>query len=179
VTRAFVAVRPPDAVLDAVASAIAGFVLEGARLTTREQWHVTLQFLGNHADVDAVAGALEGLATVRGDAQLGGWGAFPKARRAGVVWLGLRHGDELLGALAREVGDRLRPLGFEPEERPFHAHLTVARLQRPRSVEAVLSGLDEGPVGESWRVDEAVVYESRLHRSGAEYLPRARIPLHP
>ncbi len=176
-TRAFVAVRPPDAVLDAVAGAVAGFELEGARVTTREQWHITLQFLGNRADIDAVAGALDGLTTRPGTAQLGGWGAFPKARRAGVVWLGLTSGAEMLGALAAEVAARLAPLGFEPEDRAFHAHLTVARLKPPRPVEDALAALDPGPIGEPWPVDEVVVYESTLRRAGAEYTPRATITL--
>ena len=169
--------RPPDAVLDAVADALAGLALEGARLTTRDQWHITLQFLGNRADVDAVAGALAGLTTIRDVAQLGGWGAFPKARRAGVVWLGLCHGDELFAALAAEVAARLVPLGFEPEDRPFHAHLTVARLKPPRPVEDALAALDPGAIGEPWPVDEVVVYESTLRRAGAEYTPCATISL--
>ena len=32
--------------------------------------------------------------------------------------------------LAGAVGERLAPLGHEPEDRPFHAHLTLARLGR-------------------------------------------------
>jgi 2'-5' RNA ligase len=176
-TRAFVAVRPPEAVLDAVAGAVADFSLEGARLTTRDQWHLTLQFLGNRIDIDAVVSALDGLTTRAGTAQLGGWGAFPKERRAGVVWLGLARGAELLGALAAEVAARLVPLGFEPEDRPFHAHLTVARLNPPRSVTDVLAPRDAGPVGEPWPVDAVVVYESILRRRGAEYVPRAAIML--
>ena len=171
------AVRPPDAVLDAVADALGEVELEGARFTTRDQWHVTLQFLGNRADIDAVAGALHGLSAARFDARLGGWGAFPKPRRAGVVWIGLHHGDEGCSALASEVGERLTPLGFEPEARPFHAHLTIARLKSPRSVEAMLAALDTGPVGEPWTVDDVVVYESRLRREGAAYVPRATITL--
>ena len=74
-TRAFVAVSPPDAVLDAVAARAAGVTIPG-RPTTRDQWHVTLQFLGNRADVDAVAAALIGLDAERGTARLGGAGAL-------------------------------------------------------------------------------------------------------
>ena len=59
-TRAFVAVRLPDAVLDAVAHRLAELSVPGRR-TTRDQWHLTLQFLGDDADVDAVVAALDGL----------------------------------------------------------------------------------------------------------------------
>ena len=57
-TRAFVAVVPPASVLDAVARATAGIDVASVRRTTRAQWHVTLQFLGDVGDVDAVASAL-------------------------------------------------------------------------------------------------------------------------
>jgi RNA 2',3'-cyclic 3'-phosphodiesterase len=176
VTRAFVAVRPPDNVLDEVATLAASLDLGDARRTAREQWHLTLQFLGNRADIDAVAGALRGLDVPAGMARLGGLGAFPSAKRARVVWLGLVEGDELFAVLAREIGERLTPLGHVPEERAYHAHLTLARLKTPADVRPTLEA-DAGGVGEAWPVDEVTVYESQLRRTGAEYLPRAAVAL--
>jgi 2'-5' RNA ligase len=176
-TRAFVAVRPPDDVLDAVELLAATLDLADARRTTRDQWHVSLQFLGDGADVDAVAAALAELSVQAGVAQLGGLGAFPNERKARVVWLGVAFGDELFGALAREVGKRLAPLGHEPETRPYHAHLTLARCKVPGTVPASLAGAGV-VVGGQWPVGEVVVYESRLRPDGAEYVARAAIPLH-
>jgi 2'-5' RNA ligase len=169
VTRAFVAVRPPDDVLDAIRVEI-----PDARLTTRDQWHVTLQFLGNRAEVDAIGHALEGIDVPAGEVQLRGLGAFPSPKRAAVVWIRVVSERDVCGELAAEVGRRLRPLGHEPEDRPFHAHLTVARLKTPRDLRPLRG--DEA-FGRPWLVDEVVVYESRLRRSGAEYVPRAAIPL--
>ena len=65
-TRAFVAVRLPGAVLDAVHQRVSALDLAGRR-TTRDQWHLTLQFLGDDVDIDAVAG-LFGLVVVGGEA---------------------------------------------------------------------------------------------------------------
>ena len=172
-TRAFIAVRPPDDVLDAVARVVPPV----GRPTTRPQWHVTLQFLGNSADVASVSTALEGLTVTRGQVQLGGLGAFPSARRARVVWLGVADGAALFEALASEVGARLAPLGHEPEARRFHAHLTLARLRAPADVRTELGNADATAVGAPWTVREVVVYESRLRRTGAEYLPRTILPL--
>jgi 2'-5' RNA ligase len=178
VTRAFVAVLPPDDVLDAVAGVARGLDLgDRARTTTRAQWHVTVQFLGNRADIHAVAGVLDGLTVCAADARLGGLGAFPRPRRATVLWIGLADGADLFGALAEEVGARLAPLGHELEKRPYHAHLTLARLKDPADLRAVVETGPAGAVGPAWRVGEIVVYESRLRRSGAEYTPRATIPL--
>lgn len=172
-TRAFVAVRPPDAVLDAVDA----LHVDTGRPTTRAQWHITLQFLGNGADIDAVHGALAGFDVPAATAQLGGLGAFPSARRARVVWLGLAQGEELFAALAASVGARLSPLGHELESRPYHAHLTLARLKTPADVRAALDAAAAPTVGDAWLVDELIVYESKLRRTGAEYEPKFRIAL--
>src|SRR3954469_17646531 len=115
--RAFVAVEAPDAVLDAVGDIVArvGTGIAGARWTTRAQQHMTLQFLGNDADVDAVATALGEIAVQAGAVQLGGGGAFPSPRRARVLWIGLAEGETWLMQLAAAVGVLLSPLGHEPE----------------------------------------------------------------
>jgi RNA 2',3'-cyclic 3'-phosphodiesterase len=181
VTRAFVAVRPPDAVLDAVrdalAARIAGPAGDGVRWTTREQWHVTLQFLGNRADVEAVADALRTVAVRTGELRFGGAGAFPNARRGRVLWLGLREGAEWLTQLAAAVGVLLSSLGHVPEARPYHGHLTLARTKAPTDLRPLVEALGDAPVGSAWTAGEVVVYESRLRRAGAEYEPRAHIPL--
>jgi 2'-5' RNA ligase len=177
VTRAFVAIRPSDAVLDAVEELVGSLDLGDTRRTTRDQWHVTLQFLGNRADVAAVIDALTGLHVPAGGAQLGGLGAFPNPRRARVLWLGVAEGGETFGALAREVGARLAPLGHEPEARPYHAHLTLARAKVPTDLRPLVDAHHRTAVGESWPVSEVVVYESRLRQTGAEYIPRAAVGL--
>ena len=95
--RGFVAVVPPDDVLDAVdAAATAIEVPSTARRTTRSQWHLTLQFLGNRVDFAAVAAALEPLAVRGSVVQLGAAGAFPSERRGRVLWLGVSEGGALL-----------------------------------------------------------------------------------
>ncbi len=169
-TRAFVAIRPPEAVLDEVDALVNSLDMGDARRTTPDQWHVTLQFLGNRADVGAVAGALTGLRVPAASARLGGLGAFPRSTRARVIWLGLAQGDELFGALAHEVGERLTPLGHVPEARAYHAHLTLARSKMPVDVRALLA-TDASAVGDAWLVDEVILYESRLQPTGAEYVP--------
>src|SRR4051812_29925411 len=58
VTRAFVAVQLPPEVLGAISERTDDVKVRGARTMTREQWHLTLQFLGDGADVDPVVDAL-------------------------------------------------------------------------------------------------------------------------
>jgi 2'-5' RNA ligase len=184
VTRAFVAVHPPPDVLDAVAACAEAAATHapapsGARWTTRDQWHLTLQFLGNRADVDAVGAALGAIAVRGAPVRLGGVGAFPSARRGRVLWLGVADGAELLTQLAAAVGVLLAPLGHEPEARAYHPHLTLARWKAPADLRGLCDALGGAPVGDAWTVDEVVVYESRLARSGARYTARVRIPLGP
>jgi 2'-5' RNA ligase len=176
VTRAFVAVRLPEAVLDAVADRFAVVPVSG-RLTARDQWHVTLQFLGNHADVDAVVAALDGLDARGGIARVGGAGAFPDARRARVLWLGLTEGAAVLMRIAEKIAPRLAPLGHEPDERVYRPHLTLARYPVATDLRPVVAALGAEPVGPAWEIDAITVYESRLHADGPRYVVRATVPL--
>ena len=176
--RAFVAVVPPDDVLDSVGEVVADLEIPGtARRTTRAQWHLTLQFLGNRVDLERVRDALSSLAVRAGPVQLGAAGAFPSERRGRVLWLGVSEGQELLAQLAASVGALLEPVGYPPEARGYHAHLTLARLKTPVDLRSVVAGLGRGPVGRAWPAAEVVLFQSRVRRSGAEYTPRARFPL--
>lgn len=176
--RGFVAAVPPDDVLDAVDAALSGIEIpQTARRTTRPQWHLTLQFLGNRVDFAAVAGALEALAVRRGTVCIGAAGAFPNERRGRVLWLGVSEGDALLSQLAASIGALLAPIGYPPEERRYHAHLTLARLKSPTDLRPVVAALGPGPVGHAFPVEEVVLFQSKTSRAGAEYTARARFPL--
>jgi RNA 2',3'-cyclic 3'-phosphodiesterase len=178
VGRAFVAAVPPDDVLDAVDAAVSRIeVPSTARRTTRPQWHLTLQFLGNRVDFDAVAGALEALAVRQGTVCLGAAGAFPSERRGRILWMGVSEGDALLSQLAASIGALLAPVGYPPEDRPYHAHLTLARLKAPTDLRPAVAALGPGPVGRPWTVEEVVLFQSKTGRGGAEYTARARFPL--
>ena len=179
VSRGFVAVVPPADVLDAVEALIDGLTLpDGARRADRSKLHCTIRFLGNRVDFPAVATMLRGLDLRGGRARLGGGGAFPRARRGDVLWIGLTDGAELLGALNAEV-----EAGYDPhrpaDERPprVHPHLTIARLRDPIDLRPTIRAIGAEPVGRAWDVDELVLMRSRLGRGPAVYEEEARIPL--
>lgn len=177
--RAFVAVVPSPPVLDAIGEAVGS--VEGSRpagrWTTRDQWHVTLQFLGNHADLDTAAAALGPVSVPNGAAQLGDVGAFPSERRGRVVWVGFTNGAEVLTEIAGAVASALAPLGYEPESRAFHPHITLARLKPPTDARQVVAALDASNFGPSWSIDEFVLFRSFTRPTGAEYEAIARVPL--
>ena len=175
--RAFVAVVPPPEVLDAVADAVGRLDVPGARVTRREQWHLTLQFLGNRVELDPVADALAGLAVRPGAVQLGDFGGFPRERRARVLWLGVVEGGPFLAQLVAAVGALLGPLGYPPEEREYHPHLTLARWKSPADLRETVASLEAGPRGPAWTVEEVVLFESHTRPSGAEHVERGRFLL--
>lgn len=98
-----------------------------------EQLHVTLKFLGDcpPTAVGAITDALR-IACGKvpsGTAVIAGAGVFPNFQQPRVVWLGMH--DSPLAELARGVDDAMATVSFPRETRPFNAHLTVARIDRP------------------------------------------------
>jgi 2'-5' RNA ligase len=185
--RCFVAIDVPPAVREAVAGAQSALRRAApdadVRWADTTQLHLTLKFLGAVPDerVPAVSAAVE--AAVSGVAPLelavGGLGGFPALRRARVLWAGLGGAVAELAALASAVERTVAPLGFVPEERPFHGHLTIGRVRSPRGGRALASAVEAAgaPHLGSWTAGEVVLYQSRLHPKGAVHTPVTRHPL--
>lgn len=169
--RLFIGVRPTDAVVDRVAELVAGLRgtlgarSEGAvRWVSREQWHVTLRFLGELEDAAPVIEALEQAPLAATEARLG-----PQVELLGRQVVCLPAGGlETLGA---GVIAATAQLGQPPAPRPFHGHLTLGRVRRRgRRDRAVRrSDLDGAVVEARWAVDEVVLVRSRLGAGGPSY----------
>jgi RNA 2',3'-cyclic 3'-phosphodiesterase len=161
--RRFVAVWPPAEVLDAV-EVLHRPVAEGGRWTRRDQWHVTLRFLGD-VPLDDVVSALEGVGSGPVEATLG-----PAVGRLGrgVVQVPVAGLEDLAADVVRRTAD----LGRPPDDRPFRGHLTLARIAgRPPK------GVLRQPISATFPVDAVHVVASHLGGTAARYETEASIPL--
>ena len=164
--RLFVAARPPADVLDALAD-LPRPAVPGIRWTTRDQWHVTLRFLGWMPEVDPAVEALRSLRAPVAEAVLG-----PAVAALGrAVLMAPVAGLERVAA---EVVDATVGVGQPPEDRPFTGHVTLARAAR-----GSVRPLAGAPVAGRWSVDEVLLVRSHLSRAGARYEPVAAVPLTP
>lgn len=155
-----------------------------ARWVASEQYHITLWFIGEvggerGANLSAAIGGTS-MMTPAFDLALAGCGAFPPSGPPRVFWIGARDGAAGMASLYEEVGQRLAPLGFEPERRTYSAHLTIARVKEPgkgtsKAVRELLGRLpaDCGMC----RVSAVTLFRSRLSPRGAAYEPLLRVPL--
>jgi 2'-5' RNA ligase len=141
-------------------------------------WHITLRFLGkaNQPAYETVLARLE--ETDLGPPfELGfaGLGAFPRAARATVLWLGVGTGADALSDLAGAVEEAVVGAGYMPEERPFHPHLTLSRIRPPRDVRGLVERVKPFPLRQTVR--HVTVCESVLGRGPAIYVPLETIRL--
>ena len=165
--RLFVALWPPEDVLDRVA-ALDRPAVPGLRWTARGQWHVTLRFLGPVDDVGAVITALAGVEAPPASARLG-----PTVGRFGQRILHVPVAG--LEAVAEAVMAATAGLGRQPEDRAFAGHLTLARVNKGARVD--LRRLAGTPLEGTWEVGETCLVESRLSPAGARYEVVARFSL--
>lgn len=171
--RLFIAVPPPSDVIDAI-DALPRPSIEGVRWTTRDQWHVTLRFLGevDEAEADSVASALADVAraTPSCTAAMG-----PVTTAVGtMVWAPV----DGLGPMATEVVDATASVGAPPEHRRFRGHVTLARGRgRDREVRRRLHALAGEPIDVSWDASSFDLVRSELRPEGARYAALASFSL--
>jgi 2'-5' RNA ligase len=186
--RLFVAVPLDDAARSAVedvVDAVRRIRVEGrsVRWVRLDGVHVTLRFLGptpagRVPDVAAaITEAAEGAESFR--LTLAGSGGFPARGRPRAIWLGLGEGRAELGALAERVSVALAARGWPMDERPFRAHLTLARADGvasgPATVDALSAVMGDRTIPSV--IDRLRVYESITGRGPAEYVARGEAPL--
>lgn len=134
--------------------------------THPRDYHITLQFLG-----DTPAAKREALQNVLGEARampislaLNGAGTFglPKAPR--VLWAAVAGNLQGLASLHMEVIKATRSIGFEPEDRPYSPHITLARGfigTGGMPAEALLSA----PASFEWEADRFVLMRTHMNAS--------------
>src|SRR5581483_1580721 len=107
--------------------------------------HVTLKFIGEWPEqkLPELEAALrtvpprEPIAT-----DLKGLGWYPNPHHPRVFWVGV-YGGEGLHDLAKNIDSAVAPLGIAGEERPFSAHLTLARIKEPAPLQALRTAIAE------------------------------------
>lgn len=180
--RTFVAVPLPDAACRALTRVQRdlGAAPAGLRWSDVHQAHLTLAFLG---DLDAptrrrVVAACATAATRAAPFTLGlaGVGAFPAARGARVVWVGVGEGHDALVALHATVGAALDVAGVPRDPRPLAPHVTLARARRGTDARALVAA-GSGWEGPSWTVSALEVRVSRATARGHVHRVVARCPL--
>jgi len=179
--RLFVALELPTRVRHALAEwrdATLG-APEGVRPIGRQSLHLTLCFLGwrEEREVGPIAGACEvlhgrgALELALGDAVL-----LPR-RRPRVLAVALEDPDGELAAAQSALASELERGGFyEPEDRPFYGHVTVARAGRRARIPGTVL-LEADPPRVRFTASQVVLYRSQLRREGARYEPLTTIEL--
>ena len=113
------------------------------KMVERENLHFTVKFLGEITPDQAqeVDARLKKLRLGRVDVEVRGVGAFPNISRPKVIWAGVPPAhEERVRPMAQETIAALEGIG-ERDERPFTAHVTLARVRFARGVSELTSVL--------------------------------------
>ena len=182
--RLFVGIRVSVATANALAGAAETLARRARDAGIDIRWiapvsyHVTLKFLGwtRESAIGAVVDALDAAAegTPRLTMKCARLGGFPSLDKASVIWAGIEEQSGALEALAKRIETNLSRLGFPPEKRGFHAHVTIGRLRETRPVREVVLPLSEQMFGDT-RVDALILFESDTKSSGSVYSELRRI----
>jgi 2'-5' RNA ligase len=185
--RAFIAIELPESVKSFLVKISAELKLCGGpvKWVRPEGIHLTLKFLGSVPSdlLPRIQEAALPLFEAQQPTQLhvSGLGAFPHLRKPRVVWAGLEDPTGVLSPLVNSLETVLEPLGFPKEKRPFNPHLTLGRFKSNEKsselIETIRQKMDI--VGPSFVADHAILFESVLKPSGAEYFQLFRFDYGP
>ena len=176
--RLFVAMELPDTVRQALREATEPWraSLTDFRWSAADALHLTVVFIGRvgAGDVGTIASAIGAVAEQHPPVPTGltRFGAFPIRGRARVLWVGLDDPADALGRLAGGVASALAGFLDDPEERPYHPHITIARARRPSDVPPGL--FDTQVPAPRWTIDAVTLVRSHLGGDAPRYEPLDR-----
>ncbi len=178
--RLFVGIPLADIVVRELATVMSRFRSnpEKLRWTAPESWHITLQFLGDAIPerADCLLARLAQIRSAPVMVQLGELGFFG---RAGIFFVDVIATPALI-ALEEHVVAATSTCGFVAETRPFHPHITLARVKdRDRGVQLreLRKQILCRPTFSRFNAGEFLLYESYLSGEGARYEVRGRFCL--
>lgn len=175
--RVFVSIPVPDTPdLADLRKTLSG---AGARASPANQTHLTLSFIGDVDEskvkriVDCVRRSVDGFTPM--EITLSGLGAFPNERRPSVIWTGVSPPGPVK-AMAAKLEKNLTAAGIAHDDKPFKAHVTIARCKDAFMPPGIFDGTQR-KVYCRFECDEVLVMKSVLSPGGAKHSVLARIPL--
>ena len=159
----------------------AGILGEGpVRWVRPEALHLTLKFLGEiaPAEVMLVTEAMKDASRTLDPfyLELQGLGFFPDIRKPRVFWAGIQDREGGMARLHARLEEALGRRGFPMDTRPFHPHLTLARIKGRMNRSARLEAHEDTVFG-SQTVRELVLFKSDLRPQGPLYTPLSTVGL--
>jgi len=185
--RVFLAVELPVGVRENLSSLQHALekILPPINWVRSESIHLTLKFLGyvEPSRISQILLALEPIGTLHQgfSVEVHGMGVFPHVKHPRILWVGVTGKTQALQELVLDIEAALEPLGFPPEEKLYHPHLTLARIKRDNA--KVGSSLLENGVFErkqelgTVNVDRLTLFQSDLDSTGAIYTPLGVVQL--
>lgn len=173
--RTFIAIDLSEEVRAVLADAgetLAQRVPSGAvKWVMPEKMHLTVRFLGNTrvAQLDDLSAALDRTASRHSpfSLQLNQLGCFPNERRPRVIWVGVQGDMAQAMDLRADIDETVAEMGWEPEQRSFHPHLTLGRVKDKGATVDLPWGQGVAPA--VLDVDAVHLFQSELKPSGAVY----------
>jgi len=165
--RLFVAIDLPESTRQLLANIDPH--IRGVRWIDAAQMHLTLAFFGDVAEI--IDSALrEKLNTIEFGAfflPITGVGTFSAKGAPKIIWIGVGKAHPHLFQIHKRVHEAALAAGLEPELRPWHPHITIARCGdvAPQSLRRFLQSnaeLDAGMI----RVEAFHLYSSKLTTAG-------------
>ncbi|MFA5181483.1 MAG: RNA 2',3'-cyclic phosphodiesterase [Syntrophales bacterium] len=184
--RAFLAIDPPVSVLEniqAMQSRLKKSIQGVIRWVRPEGIHLTLKFFGDISavDVDIISEVVAKKTTVVPPfaLEVRRLGVFPDTARPRIIWLGIIGQLERLLSLQKDLEEELFLHGFQKEDRPFRAHLTMGRVKVPKGINGLAPAVEASGdlTAGSFTVGEVALFRSSLSPQGAIYTKLAAFPL--
>jgi 2'-5' RNA ligase len=165
--RLFVAIDLPESTRDLLAGLDPH--IRGVRWTDLAQMHLTLGFYGEVPEETDLA-LREKLSAIEFGAfflPIVGVGTFPAKGAPKIIWIGVGKAHPHLFQIHKRVQEGALTAGLEPELRPWHPHITIARCKdvSAQSLRKFLQShadFDAGMV----HVDAFHLYSSKLTPAG-------------
>ena len=159
--RLFFALWPDDAVRARIDELAQQATTGGGRVVAAQNQHITLVYIGPaSAEMrDCLCAQADAIRCPPFELRLDQIGYWSRPR---VVWLASSEVPPALASLYRELSERLRLCGHQPETRPFRPHATLVRKARRKPDMAV-----NEPV--VWTVDRLCLVESLTDPAGVRY----------
>ncbi len=140
--RLFIAIELPEMVREPLADSLKDSVIikkKKARLTSKENLHITLKFLGDvqqdkRGDLQAaIANSVGGIGPF--ELKIHSGGVFPAIKKPRILWAGFDISKEL-SVLVNNLENEFEKIGFSKDLKPFQPHITLARI--PEDISTII-----------------------------------------